>query len=144
MGGLMSPRTGLDGLDRRKISPVPGLELWPLYRPARSQSLYRLRYPSSQWKQKSCYYFGKLIWRISYLRPSKLPCGLRLSLSSIALISDSWVRIPLRIQICLLFLCLCCLASVETLLRCIDPPSIEFYQMSIKIWKPGIHNTRRV
>jgi hypothetical protein len=37
-------RTGLDDVKRRKILPLPGLELRPLSRPARSQSLYRLSY----------------------------------------------------------------------------------------------------
>jgi hypothetical protein len=36
---------GLDYVEKRKISPLPGLELQPVGRPARSQSLYRLRYP---------------------------------------------------------------------------------------------------
>jgi hypothetical protein len=43
----MGPRTGLDDEGRRKILHVPGLELQPLNRLARSQSLYRLRYPGS-------------------------------------------------------------------------------------------------
>jgi hypothetical protein len=41
----VGPRTGLDDVERRKILPLPGLELRPLGRPACSQSLYRLRYP---------------------------------------------------------------------------------------------------
>jgi hypothetical protein len=40
-------RTGLDGVERRKILPLPGLELRPLGLPDRSQSLYRLHYPGS-------------------------------------------------------------------------------------------------
>jgi hypothetical protein len=36
------PRTGLDDVEKRKFLPPPGLELRPLSRPARSQSLYRL------------------------------------------------------------------------------------------------------
>ena len=41
----MGPMAGLDG---RKISPPPGFDPG---RPARSQSLYRLRYPArTQWK----------------------------------------------------------------------------------------------
>jgi hypothetical protein len=31
-------------VERRKILPLPGLELQPLGHPARSQSLYQLRY----------------------------------------------------------------------------------------------------
>jgi hypothetical protein len=43
----VAPRAGLDDLEKRKFLPPPGLELRPLGRPARSQSLYRLRYPGS-------------------------------------------------------------------------------------------------
>jgi hypothetical protein len=43
----VGPRTALDDVEMRKISPLPGLKLRPLVRPARSQSLYRLRYPGS-------------------------------------------------------------------------------------------------
>jgi hypothetical protein len=39
----MDTRAGLDDLEKRKFSILPGLELRPLSRPARSQSLYRLR-----------------------------------------------------------------------------------------------------
>jgi hypothetical protein len=41
----VDPRAGLDDLEKRKFLTIPGLELWPLSRPARSQSLYRLSYP---------------------------------------------------------------------------------------------------
>jgi hypothetical protein len=40
-------RAGLDYLENKKFLTLPGLELRPLSRPARSQSLYRLRYPGS-------------------------------------------------------------------------------------------------
>jgi hypothetical protein len=36
-------RTGLDDMEKRKFLTLPGLELRPLGRPGRSQSLYRLR-----------------------------------------------------------------------------------------------------
>jgi hypothetical protein len=52
IGGWMGPRAGLDDLEKRKFLTLPGLELRPLDRPARSQSLYRLRSPSS-WKNRS-------------------------------------------------------------------------------------------
>jgi hypothetical protein len=45
IGGWVGPRTGLDDVEERKILPLPELELRPLGRPARSQSLHRLRYP---------------------------------------------------------------------------------------------------
>jgi hypothetical protein len=44
----MDPRAGLDDLEKRKFLTLPGLELRPFGRPAHSQSLYRLRYPGSQ------------------------------------------------------------------------------------------------
>jgi hypothetical protein len=49
-GGWVDPRTGLDYVDKRKFLSLPGLELRPLGRPARSQSLYRLGYPCSYLK----------------------------------------------------------------------------------------------
>jgi hypothetical protein len=47
IGGWVVPRAGLDELEKRKFLTLPGLELRPLGLPARSQSLYRLRYPGS-------------------------------------------------------------------------------------------------
>jgi hypothetical protein len=47
IGGWVGPRAGLDYVEKRKFLTLPGLELRPLSRPARSQSLYRLRYPGS-------------------------------------------------------------------------------------------------
>jgi hypothetical protein len=44
IGGWVGPRAGLDDVEKRKFLPPPGLELQALCRPARSQSLYRLRY----------------------------------------------------------------------------------------------------
>jgi hypothetical protein len=44
----VDPRVGLEEAERRKILPLPGLELRPIGRPARTQSLYRLRYPLSE------------------------------------------------------------------------------------------------
>jgi hypothetical protein len=41
----VDPRAGPDDLEKRKFLTLQGLELRPLGRPARSQSLYRLRYP---------------------------------------------------------------------------------------------------
>jgi hypothetical protein len=40
-------RVGLDDVEKRQFLTLPGLEVRPLGRPARSQSLYRLRYPGS-------------------------------------------------------------------------------------------------
>jgi hypothetical protein len=46
IGGLVDSRAGLDDT-KWKFLPSPGLEHRPLRRPARNQSLYRLRYPGS-------------------------------------------------------------------------------------------------
>jgi hypothetical protein len=43
----VGPRVGLEDVEKRKFLTLPGLELRPLGRPARSQSLYRLSYPGS-------------------------------------------------------------------------------------------------
>jgi hypothetical protein len=45
IGGWVGPRAGVDGVEKRKFLTVPGFELRPLGRPARSQALYRLSYP---------------------------------------------------------------------------------------------------
>jgi hypothetical protein len=44
---LGRPRSHLDDVEKRIFLTLPGLELRPLGRPARSQSLYRLRYSGS-------------------------------------------------------------------------------------------------
>jgi hypothetical protein len=55
IGGGVDPRAGLDDLEKRKFLTLPGLELRPLGRPARSQSLYRLRYHGSYVNGGQCY-----------------------------------------------------------------------------------------
>jgi hypothetical protein len=45
--GWVDHRAGLDDVEKRKLLTLPGLKLRPLSRPARSQALYRLRYPGS-------------------------------------------------------------------------------------------------
>jgi hypothetical protein len=45
--GWVGPRASLDDMEKRKFLTLPELELLLLSRPARSQSLYRLSYPSS-------------------------------------------------------------------------------------------------
>jgi hypothetical protein len=45
--GWVDPKEDLDDVEKRKFMTLPGLELRPLGRLARSQSLYRLRYPGS-------------------------------------------------------------------------------------------------
>jgi hypothetical protein len=48
IGGWVDPRVGLYDVEKRKSLTLPGRELRPLGRPARSQSLYRLSYPGSR------------------------------------------------------------------------------------------------
>jgi hypothetical protein len=52
----MDPRAGLDDVEKRKFLTVPGLELRPFSRPARSQSLYRLHpgasTPKNRWDRR--------------------------------------------------------------------------------------------
>jgi hypothetical protein len=43
----VNPRAGMDDVEKRKFLTLPGLELRPLGRSARSQSLYRPLYPVS-------------------------------------------------------------------------------------------------
>jgi hypothetical protein len=45
--GWVDSRAGLDSVEKRKFLTLPGLVIRPLGRPARVQSLYRLRYPGS-------------------------------------------------------------------------------------------------
>jgi hypothetical protein len=47
IGSWVVPRAGLDDVDGRKFLILPGLKLRPFSRPARSQSLHRLRYQTS-------------------------------------------------------------------------------------------------
>jgi hypothetical protein len=44
IGGWVEPRASLDDVEKRKYLTLPELELRPFGRPARNQSLYRLRY----------------------------------------------------------------------------------------------------
>jgi hypothetical protein len=44
IGGWVGPRACLEDVEKRKFLILPGLEFRPLSRPARSPSLYRLRY----------------------------------------------------------------------------------------------------
>jgi hypothetical protein len=48
IGGWADPRAGLDDTEKRKFLKLLELELRPLSRPARSQSLYRLTSPGSK------------------------------------------------------------------------------------------------
>jgi hypothetical protein len=68
IGGWVDPRAGLDDVEKRKLLTLPGLELRPLGRPARSQSLYRLRYPGYL-------HGGKDLVSLSVMPPCSLVAG---------------------------------------------------------------------
>jgi hypothetical protein len=59
IGGWVGPRAGLDDVEKRTYLTPPGLELRPLGRPARSQSLYRLLYPGSDYDKYTKILVGK-------------------------------------------------------------------------------------
>jgi hypothetical protein len=61
IGGWAGTKAGLD-VEGRKFLTLPGLELWPLGRPARSQSLYQLRYGSVA-RDGNCQTFPLNFWR---------------------------------------------------------------------------------
>jgi hypothetical protein len=74
IGGWVGPRAGLDNVEKTKFLTLPGLELRPLGHPARSQSLYWLRYPSSYYSLIGvCNYTGALK-RTLFLYLGKLSC----------------------------------------------------------------------
>jgi hypothetical protein len=52
----VNPRAGMDDVEKRKFLTLLEFELRHLGRPARSQSLYRLRYPGSP----TLYVIGKI------------------------------------------------------------------------------------
>jgi hypothetical protein len=62
--GWMYPRAGMDYVEKREFLILPGLELRPLDGLARSQSLYRLRYPGSNIKNNNftCYFVCAWSW----------------------------------------------------------------------------------
>jgi hypothetical protein len=68
----MDPRTGKYDAEKIKVLALPGLEFRPLGRPARSQSLYRLRYPGSALYWCSVF-FGLSVCDCLFL-PARVPC----------------------------------------------------------------------
>jgi hypothetical protein len=51
----VGPRAGMGYVEKRTFFIIPGLELLALGRPARSQLLYRLRYPGSYLEKGKAY-----------------------------------------------------------------------------------------
>jgi hypothetical protein len=59
----VDPRVGLDDFEKRKFFTLPGLGTPNLGRPARSQSLYRLRYPfSCRWEDNIKIDRKEIVW----------------------------------------------------------------------------------
>jgi hypothetical protein len=54
----VDPRAGLDDFEKRKFLNLSGVELRPFGRPARSQSLYRLRYLEASTVQRTVCLFS--------------------------------------------------------------------------------------
>jgi hypothetical protein len=67
----MGPRVRLHDVEKTEFYIPPGLELRPLCRPARSQSLYRLRYPSSHYEHIVGYIMDAA-WRVPREKPARL------------------------------------------------------------------------
>jgi hypothetical protein len=66
----VDPRADLDEAEKRKLLTIAGLELRPLDRQARSQSLYRLRYPGSWYSD----WLRAMVFEVSH-RSKKVNCG---------------------------------------------------------------------
>jgi hypothetical protein len=72
IGSWVGLRASLDDVEKRKFLTLPALEPRPLSLPARSQSLYQLRYPASHFSLCACMnclfsfrIYGDQYWAIS-------------------------------------------------------------------------------
>jgi hypothetical protein len=72
IGGWVDPSAGMDGVEKRKYLTLLELELRPLVRPARSQSLYRLSYPGSCLTRSTYWYRCSFCETNNSLRPAWL------------------------------------------------------------------------
>jgi hypothetical protein len=86
IGGWVDPRAGLDDMEKRKYLSLPELELRPIRSPSRSQSLYRLSYPDSQY----FWYCIRMVYYHIQIFVMLLPLKHWLSKS------NSWTPEPLR------------------------------------------------
>jgi hypothetical protein len=64
----MDPRAGLEDMEKRKFLNLPGLELRPLGRPARSQSLYRLCCPDLSKSHDQFSFTITVLYHSTYMR----------------------------------------------------------------------------
>jgi hypothetical protein len=76
----VGPRAGLGDVEKRKFLVLTGLELWPLGLSARSQSLYRLRFPgcvhncinlTRNMELKICNFARTFVWVCNFVPDSK-------------------------------------------------------------------------
>jgi hypothetical protein len=76
IGSWVDPKAGLDDVEKRKFLTPPGLEIRPYGLPARSESLYRLRYPDCA---IPAVYNGKYLLTDvigSFLQPLRINAGI--------------------------------------------------------------------
>jgi hypothetical protein len=69
MGDWMGPIAGLDAVEKGKFLILPGPELRLFGRPANSQSLYRLSYPTSHIYKAKIYVASEPLWRRVQIPP---------------------------------------------------------------------------
>jgi hypothetical protein len=71
----VNPRTGLDDLEKGNVLTLLGLELQPLGRPGRSQSLYGLRHSGSQVILRLKHHRRYVISRVGNLKEEMSLCA---------------------------------------------------------------------
>jgi hypothetical protein len=99
----VDPRAGLDDVEKRNFLTLPGLELRPLGRPARSQSLYRLRHPGSRFYHVICLIMlVNTFHLISYVShcPFRILCSARILLFVFHVLTMSHIMSCGRIVSC--------------------------------------------
>jgi hypothetical protein len=85
IGGWVGSRTGLDHVERRQILPLSGLELRPLGRPARSQSLSDCAIPITH-KHTQAHMYNFMT----------ADCIVSIRINTILIPSNTWRLAPMR------------------------------------------------
>jgi hypothetical protein len=68
IGGWMCLRAGLDDMEKWKFLTLPRIELWPVDRPAHSQSLHRLQYLGSNLQLQKCKFLNEnMTWKANII-----------------------------------------------------------------------------
>jgi hypothetical protein len=129
IGGWVDPRGGLDDVEKRIFLTLQGLELQPLGRPARSQSLYWLRYPGSRqvikvwlWNSKTLLYFMVITFPLS--------SNFFFSLVSIIIVRSKLIKLPCG-------LCTCVNVPFRLLLWSV---LTDFHEVWYEYYVPGKHD----